>query len=841
MGPTAQAAPTAFSYSLLVRLFLLLCACAAAQGFTLNEAVLLRYHLTLAQYQALSPGDQERVFEWIRLQEQKPQAPRPAARPPARPLAQTQLQAAPQESGAIFDGLTPKLELFGDGEVRRFSLTAPGGAVAEAGTLGLDRRSPLVAPSGYVGIGQDASGSGRLLDYDVRSRLYALDLGARLYTDDAPALDARIDQGVRSLRTLDPIWGVGASDVDSLQRNLAFSSSYERDWLLVGSALARAGRAYPLAPGVDVGWSAMGVMRMTGLFPNVTLDQTIGTRLGGHFGLFGGVTEAPGLFDRGVISDSLAAGKLRTDVHVDAAPHAEVAAWGQVPYLSGVQYQLSAGQQWNPWTTVRSVAASVGTPSVSAFGRYSDESGPDLEYDRRKAQAGVSVSPSAGVDVWAQYSREGAQFGTAQVDNQAVMVGLTVRDTAGPSQGASVTMESLFGGRDQLVSPDDQAFFAQLLQKALDGLRALKDAADAPGDWQKLQQAWNGLPPGVQSLLEQAWAQADPGAPPLKSIVGIKPADFATWGKLVDLLTDTKVLERLLVRYVRAQLVRKLDGVQIPVLGHMRLSPALVLAAAHSYALSLTPVPPATAKDQDVLDGLMLDKLSGAAGCKAGPQPRATTDCLLSVLPADQRASIEKAYGPGIDLVLKGAVDWPSGVLRRELDRLALQVVMAAETLDELSVDGGERIADLNVSGLRRSFERLDARSRRDESVVLKAAAKDLGDELAARDARVRADLAAYGQQRLDWLQAQPAWPANVRVAVRPEDWPELLGAYGDAKLFDFILKCKAKLAGRSGDARVLIELDRSPLQSLVVRRGPVETIALPARGMDLSLFDLEL
>lgn len=830
------------------------------EGFTLNAQVLARYGFTLEQYQAMPASEQEKLEEWIRLRELALRsagapAPAPPQAPKWSPEKMKALERLEENAGAAtkagaFDGaLVPHLDVFGDGQPRRFSLDGPHGLVLEAGRLGLDGRSPLVEPSPYVGVGQDASGSGPALDWEAHTRLYALGLGARLYTDDAPALDARIDQGVGSLGTLDPVWGIKPGQVDSLRGALSFSHGFQRDWLPVGSAMARAGRAYHLLPGLDAGWSSMAVLRLTGLFPNVALDETGGLRYttagGAHVGLFGGVTEAPGLFDKTMVADSLAAEKFKTDVHVDAAPHAEAAAWGRLPYLSSVEYTLSAGQQWNPWTSVRSLAASASAPAgrgrVGVFGSYSDESGPDLEFDRRKAAAGVEVSPSDGLDFWAQYRQDHAKFGSAQMDSKGVLLGMTVQDAAGPAEGSSVTLETLFGGKEQLVSAADQADSVKLLQELLAGIGGLEVA---PSDWRQAQQAWNALPPDAQALLQQVWSQADPGAPPLATLFSIKPSDFATLDRLVDLLTDTKVLERLMVRLVRSKLLEKLDAVDIPVLGrNVRMSPALVIAAAHSYGLSLSPVPPVTAKDIGSLDALMLDKLGGKAGCQPGPQPQTATDCILSNLPDGVRQDVEKNYAGFVDVALKAAVSWPAGVLRREVDRMALQVILAAETLDELSVDHGERIADLNVRGLMRSFDRLDERSQAVDRRALGSAERDLGAELQAQDRALRAQLTDYGAARLAWLQSQPAWPSNVGIAVRPEDWAPLLAAYGDAKLFDFVLKCKAELAASRGSApaRVLLELDRTPLQSVMVSRGAVTVISLPAKGADLSLFDLAL
>lgn len=844
---------------------------AADPGFTLNEEVLVLNGFTLKQYQEMPSDEQSRVFDWLRIleTERRLAAARRnsgAAAVPASPAAEpgsgdtlARLRSA-ADPAALFDGakttdagtaLVPALTLSSAGVPKRFTLTAPDGLALEGGMLGVDGKSPLVASSPYLGLGKGSSGSGSALDYDLKWRVSAVNLGARLFTDDAPEIDARIDKGIESLRTLSPATGVTGEHADAISRSLSFAKEYETAWLFYGSALARAGRAYHLLPGLDAGWSAMGVMRVAGVFPNATTDQTAGLRLrpggGQNVGVFGGVTEALGLFKETVVADSLDAGKLKTSLHPELAPHAELAAWGKVPYLSGAQYTVSAGRQWNPWTTLTSVSAAVDAPvggmKAGAFGRWSGESGSAMEFSRDRTSAGLSITPTPGLDLSAAYTRDSASLGTARIDSSGVMFGLTLSETGGPAKGASVTMESLFGGREQLVSPEEQSRFAAQLGGVLDLLLVLKGAAAGPagldGGWDAAKAYWNGFDPDTRAAVAAALAAYAPGAPSIDQLLAIKGSDVKTLDRLVDLLSDTKVLERILVRVVRSALLKKLDTIDVPVFGKTRLSAPMVFAAANAYSLGVTPLPAVTAKDQLTLDALIIDRLGKQAGCSGAPD--AVTACVLGKLPPDAAKALKSVYGDDLAALLQNAVDWPSGVLRREVDRLALQVMLAAEALDELSVDKGEKIADMNVRGLMDSFSRLDRRGRATAPAVLKGAAESLKAELAARDAAMRAKLADYGARRLSWLQAQPAWPSNVRIAVRSEDWPVLLAVYGDAALFDLILRCKTRLAAAhpSDAARLLIEVDRNPLGAASLRRGPVAVLGLPPvkRGLaDLSL-----
>jgi hypothetical protein len=508
--------------------------------------------------------------------------------------------------------------------------------------------------------------------------------------------------------------------------------------------------------------------------------------------------------------------------------------------------------QWNPWTTVTSAAAGVTANAgngvkVGAFGSYSDESGASIEYDRRKAAGGLRVSPGPGVDITATYFNQNAQYGDAQVTQQGVLLGLTLSETAPGKGGGSVTMESLFGGQQHLVPNETSSEMVQTIQGILNLLRALKDSAlaqtgGAGGAWGQVQSGWASLDPAAQQALQDVYAAASGGkGPTLAQIIATPKATADQINQLLDLVGDTKLMERILVRYLRHEILAALDKAEIPVLGKsFKMNAPMILAAANAYSLSLSPLPPITAADaRNSLDGFLLNKLTGTLGCPTGGQPQATTDCILSKLPQAEADKIRQQYGDGINAILSQAVQWPSDVIRREMNQMALQVILAAETLNELTVDKGERIGDMNVRGLMASFQYLDQRGRDKNKAVFEAAEKDLREELAAQDAAMREQLSEYGASRLAWLQSQPAWPAGVKIAVRTGDWAPLLAVYGDKAVFDLILRAKAKLAAKGGGG-LLISLDRvSPLNSVTISAGDPAELRLPPKPVGLS--DLEL
>ena len=824
----------------------------AAPGFTLNAEVLGRYGYTLDAYNALGVSERSRVSDWIEALEDQAASAAAAARSDIKSVAvipQNPSTPADQESltrlrlGSAFDSKTPSgsgvpafipdVSLTG-GQFRRFSLIGNEKRF-DFGLLGADGESPLLAPSPYVNYSVWGAGSGRVFDTSYKAQLGVVQLGARLFTPDAPAMDAKIDAALP---------GITAIQVPT---------GFETQTMPIGSALGQMGRAYHLFGPVDAAWSALGEARLTDFLPNVGADQSGALRLrlgGSNVALVGGVSEGIGLVAKDFVAKSLAADGAQFDPSVQAAPHASVMAWGKLPYVSGAQYELEAGRQWNPWTTVQTAEAGVSLPAgaegrVGLRGTYSDESGADIEFGRRKAGAQVSYSPNPGFQIWGQYGQDSATYGSAQVDNRSVMLGVTLTEQGSNGPVGSATMASRFGGQDQLVSQDKVNAFAQELQTALTVLRALKDSAlgqvgGAGGGWQDIQNGWNSLNPALRADLEQAWKQAAPSLPSLADLISTSPDKIKAFDKLADFLADTAVLDRLMTRYLRHELLSQLEAVKIPILGHsIRLSAPIVVAAAHAYSLGLSPIPPVTAADaRNSLDPFLINKLAGRAGCKTG-NSNALTDCLLSQLSDAQKAALKKAFGDDLTAAVKEAVSWPSDIIRREVDAAMLQVMLAAERLNELTVDKGERLSAINEGALKRSFTLLDERARQEQGRALTVLRESVQRDLKAEDEALRAKLADYGQSRLAWIQAQPNWPEGVRVAVRPGDWGRLLAIYGDAALFDLILRAKARLVER-GRRGLLIELDEySPLGGIMVRDGEPVLLSLPAKRVDLSLFSL--
>ncbi|MBI5630853.1 MAG: hypothetical protein HY921_08220 [Elusimicrobia bacterium] len=834
-------------------------------NFAFSLELLPGYGFDSDAFRKLDPSEQERVKGWIRVLEFERREVR-LARPELSlkgPVVAGPAAAAPvQNPGAVFDGGKPRESQdwnvsvdFRNLEPRRFVIANRDGLSFQGGYLGVAGRSPLIGVSPYFSVRQDIEGSNSWVDYAVQAQVGVVDLKSRLYYADNPSLDSRIDRTVDGLSGLDPRIGLRPQSIESLRDPIRFSMDFQGQNTVIGSVLAQVGRAYPIVGPLDAGWSAMLVGRYSGGFPNVVLDQSgaLRVRLGeeNYFGLFGGVTEAVGLFKENFATAALTQDKVKLPVHPDLAPHASVAFWGKMPYLSGARYSVEAGKQWNPMTTVQTVAASVVAPAgkeghVGVQGRYSKEDGAAIEFHRKTVSAGVAYSPNRDLELSVNLQQDQIQLGNATVKNQGVFFGVTY--TGNDPNSGTGHFDFLSGGKDKLIVPAHvQSEYVKDVQKVLARFIELKTQLEAvigPGGLEarqnQLQGLYQGLPADVRQQLNDAYRAANPAGPSLEELMATPIPSLESINQLVTLLADAQVLERILVRHLRNAILEELSHAEVKFLGQkIKLNVPGLIAGAHAYRLGLSPLPGITEKDaREGVDVFLIKKFATSLGCKDGSTPEQVTQCLLQSLPEPTRNAILAAYGANVHELLKNNVTWMSDIIRREINATILQLFIASEQLQELTVDQGERPAALNARALGKSFARLDERRRAQALEVLGAAKSDVEESLERSREEVRQDLADYGQKRLSALMAEAAWPKNVEFSVRAGDWPSLLESYGDAQIFRLFLRLKAQLAQASGGAPVslLLALDRDGIfASPMLQNGRPLVLTLPSRPVDLS------
>jgi hypothetical protein len=220
-------------------------------------------------------------------------------------------------------------------------------------------------------------------------------------------------------------------------------------------------------------------------------------------------------------------------------------------------------------------------------------------------------------------------------------------------------------------------------------------------------------------------------------------------------------------------------GVDIPVLGNVKFTAPVVLAAANAFSLGFTPLIPVTEKDaRNALDPFMLKQLQQQTGvCGDQTNAQGFTNCVIGKLPPDAAAALQKEFGAALGSALQQGIAWASDFVRHEINQELLQVFVAAETLDEMTVDKGVPIGDIDRDWLIKAFQRRDVQRNERLHGVVRAIESDLRAELKAEEADLKDKLASYGRAELADLQAQAA-KRGVRFEVVQADWPALFAHY---------------------------------------------------------------
>jgi len=136
---------------------------------------------------------------------------------------------------------------------------------------------------------------------------------------------------------------------------------------------------------------------------------------------------------------------------------------------------------------------------------------------------------------------------------------------------------------------------------------------------------------------------------------------------------------------------------------------------------------------------------------------------------------------------------WAAELLRRELNLATIQLMLAAEELDRLTVDHGRKAGDLGVEMIARSFEQLDTRKRDKMSRSVTQVKRVAMENFAAGERVIAARLTSMGRERLSAMTLDPSWPAGFNLVIADEQWAPLLSAYGDGAFFDLLSRCAAK------------------------------------------------
>lgn len=411
-----------------------------------------------------------------------------------QPLTAEDMARAREVLDSVFDGtasLGPKnapagTELVFDARVRNGTLSSvtvtdpKRGLTFEAGQIGIDGRSPLLAPSPYLNLTKSWEGKpDSWVDYRVKAQVGYVDMRARFF---AGGPDPRVERMIGLAERL----GVGSEAVSSLRTHLTYDDAYKAQGLVVSSLLAQVGRAYNLYGPVDISWAATSLTKMVHLGPNQAFDESLGfrVRLPGEelfVGLFGGMTQNISPVGGRLYQELAATGTIQPGFNLENAPHWTAAVWGKMPGFDQTSFSVSAGQRYNRDTTTSqgevALLSSFGRVPVAVRAQASREKGADIEFDRQKLRLQIEAQLSEQARGFVAAERERFRYGNAEVDSNAIYAGVSI-DLGGR---ARVTVDQVFGSQSDGSSPlrpflPDAA--REVARTVAGGLEAAERAAD---------------------------------------------------------------------------------------------------------------------------------------------------------------------------------------------------------------------------------------------------------------------------------------------------------------------------------------------------------------------------
>ncbi len=249
------------------------------------------------------------------------------------------------------------------------------------------------------------------------------------------------------------------------------------------------------------------------------------------------------------------------------------------------------------------------------------------------------------------------------------------------------------------------------------------------------------------------------------------------------------------------------------------MSPPQLIAFAHAYGMGVDPILPVTEKNtQDMIRD------------ECGGEPAL---CLLSGLPEEEAERIAVLLGDNLPEAVGEVVQWAADTVRREMNTVLLQVYLAAERLDRLSIDRGRRLGSLNQDALKKSFAHLDERRAQTYDSIYPRLQKDVRIALAGQQQLAAGRLRTYGSSGLERLMQSGGWPKNVEVRVPQQDWPALITNYGQKDLYLFFQECALKVATRGSIVKIQRLEFRFDPESARIMRADTTAVSLPPAGRD--------
>jgi len=211
---------------------------------------------------------------------------------------------------------------------------------------------------------------------------------------------------------------------------------------------------------------------------------------------------------------------------------------------------------------------------------------------------------------------------------------------------------------------------------------------------------------------------------------------------------------------------------------------------------------------------------------------------VIRALPEQAAKDLRANMAPEAAKALDQALALAAQSVRREVNRAVIQLMLASEEFDRLTVDRGMKPGDLGARMISESFKRLDERNRRDLRIRRSASIERLRTRIAEESQEVATAAAGSIGRTMDALHSAPGWPAGLHVRIDMATRTELVKAYGE----DALTAAVARLAvgvptGAKTD--IVIGYDASELGSRLDRSedgGLRLTMGKPGKSAQFSL-----
>lgn len=650
----------------------------------------------------------------------------------------------PSDLSRLFDGTIPFPEKEEPAPVRAvgpvtWERLTRGRVKLRTGFLGLsDRRTDLLGPSPHLSLTyEDAAPLEAPVDARVFARTGGIALSARYFNDaQGPADDNPLLPLAREVA------GLGGYEGD-FGPYLEYEDPYRTGVVLMHSVLGQVGRAYPLAGPVDWGWAVTGLAKMSQVFPNASANAAAALRLGlGNdraLTLYGGLTGNLSPFAYDLTRQIVERGKPRATWGLEAAPQVGAKLTGRIPGTRTLDLTLRGSNQWNMDTTRTDFDAELsarlfGDRATAFYGEWMRERGDAIEFGRRRWSAGLRQGLRDDLTVGAGVFAETLDFGNVTLDNFGF--GGDLRWDFGDAAGNGHARLGLrTSPRDVLrpLGPDPYAGAAKAVNDAVDlGLALIEAAADkagvprhphhgdpdrTPERLRYLAALIGAMTPEMREAFlasalryadserEREWLERLFRADSVDAIV----AALESGADLLETLGRPGLLADAVTRVGRSALIKELEGrtYDIDALGlSLPISPSFILSAVQIMGNRPSPATPVTVATRDeVLKPYAWRLIAEALGHEGEPDPAVIAEELLGgldgaaglvVYPA---ANAAESIG---DAVLE--------ILRYEANAHMARLMLAAEELNALTLNGNRPTAHAAFDMLDFSFGNLDRR-----------------------------------------------------------------------------------------------------------------------------------